>query len=54
MIHVSSHPLIADKIHQLRDLKLKATEFRSLIDQICSLLAYEATLHLPTKSVIKI
>ncbi|KAL9646727.1 hypothetical protein ABK040_001149 [Willaertia magna] len=45
----SNHPLIQDKLTQLRDKTTKASLFRKLISDICILLAYEATSKLPVK-----
>ena len=51
LLRISKHPLIADKISQLRDSTLRAADFRFLVDQLCSLLAYEVTLQLPLENV---
>ena len=51
LLRVSKHPLVADKISQLRDSTLRAADFRFLVDQLCSLLAYEVTLQLPLENV---
>jgi uracil phosphoribosyltransferase len=46
-LFVSSHPLIAHKLTILRDKNTNAKQFRELIFEISSLLAYEALYDLP-------
>jgi len=42
-IHVVDHPLVAHKLTSLRDEKTDSPTFRRLVDQLVTLLAYEAT-----------
>lgn len=50
MLHVSSHPLVADFVASLRDRETEPEEFRSLARKVISLLLYEATADLATVS----
>ena len=43
MLHVSSHPLVADTVARLRDRETEPEEFRNLARKVISLLLYEAT-----------
>ncbi|HVD01422.1 MAG TPA: uracil phosphoribosyltransferase [Candidatus Dormibacteraeota bacterium] len=49
MLHVSSHPLVADCMAGLRDTKTAPEEFRVLARKIITLLLYEATADLPVR-----
>ena len=40
---VADHPLIAHKLTALRDVHTESPVFRSLTDELVTLLAYEAT-----------
>jgi uracil phosphoribosyltransferase len=42
-IHVIEHPLVAHKLTNLRDENTDSPTFRRLVDQLVTLLAYEAT-----------
>ena len=42
-IHVIDHPLVAHKLTNLRDENTDSPTFRRLVDQLVTLLAYEAT-----------
>jgi len=44
-IHVVNHPLMLDKISQLRNKETGAPEFRQLIQQVSTILAVESTAH---------
>jgi uracil phosphoribosyltransferase len=46
---VADHPLIAQKLTMLRDERTPTPEFRRLADELVTLLAYEATRHLPVE-----
>jgi uracil phosphoribosyltransferase len=46
---VADHPLIAHKLTTLRDIRTPTPEFRRLADELVTLLAYEATRHLPVE-----
>jgi uracil phosphoribosyltransferase len=50
MLHVSSHPLVADCMAGLRDRSTDPEEFRILARKIITLLLYEATADLPVRS----
>jgi uracil phosphoribosyltransferase len=50
-VHISSHPLVAHKLTQLRSVDTKPKKFRELIREISMLLAYEATLDLHLHTV---
>ncbi len=50
-VHVSKHPLVTQKVTRLRDRNTESKEFRELIDEITTLLLYEATADLPTAPV---
>ena len=41
--HVVDHPLVAHKLTVLRDERTDSPTFRSLADELVTLLAYEAT-----------
>ena len=47
-LHVAEHPLIAQKLTALRDERTDSITFRSLTDELVTLLAYEATRGLRT------
>ena len=42
-VHIADHPLIAHKLTALRDRNTDSTTFRRLVDELVTLLAYEAT-----------
>ena len=42
-LHVSPHPLVREKLTRLRDERTPPTEFRQLVNQIATLVLYEAT-----------
>ncbi len=42
-LHVADHPLVAHKLTVLRDQQTKSPTFRLLVDELVTLLAYEAT-----------
>ena len=42
-LHVADHPLIAHKLTLLRDVGTRSSTFRQLVDELVTLLAYEAT-----------
>jgi uracil phosphoribosyltransferase len=47
----SAHPLVAHKLTQLRDLTTDFRRFRSIVDELAMILAYEATRDLPVRTV---
>ena len=48
-LHIIDHPLIQHKLTILRDKNTGTKEFRELVEEIATLLAYEATRDLPLK-----
>ena len=50
-IHVANHPLISHKLTVLRDEKTNSPTFRQLVEEIVTLLAYEATREVKTHPV---
>lgn len=44
-LHVADHPLIGHKVTVLRDKSTSSPTFRLLVDELVTLLAYEATRH---------
>ena len=50
-LHVADHPLIDHKLSVLRDEKTPSAVFRQLVDELVTLLAYEATREVRTEEV---
>jgi uracil phosphoribosyltransferase len=50
-IHVADHPLVAHKLAWLRDRSTDSPTFRQLVDELVTLLAYEATRDVRTAQV---
>ena len=50
-LHVADHPLIAHKLTVLRDKRTESPTFRLLVDELVTLLAYEATREVQTEQV---
>jgi uracil phosphoribosyltransferase len=50
-LHVADHPLVAHKLTVLRDETTASPTFRLLVDELVTLLAYEATRHVHVESV---
>ncbi|MBK5252315.1 MAG: uracil phosphoribosyltransferase [Peptostreptococcaceae bacterium] len=50
-VHVMNHPLIQHKLTYLRDINTGAKEFRELVKEMSTLIAYEATRDIPLKEV---
>lgn len=50
-IHVANHPLISQKLTALRDINTDSPTFRKLVDDLVTLLAYEATRGIRTHDV---
>ena len=48
---VADHPLVAHKLTALRDISTETPVFRSLTDELVTLLAYEATRHIKVERV---
>jgi len=51
-IHVADHPLITHKLTVLRDKNTPSPVFRQLVEELVTLLAYEATREVKTTEVI--
>ncbi|MBD8846813.1 uracil phosphoribosyltransferase [Priestia megaterium] len=50
-VYVFDHPLIQHKLTYIRDVKTGTKEFRELVDEVASLMAFEATRDLPLEDV---
>ena len=50
-VHVLDHPLLQHKLTILRDERTGVKEFREIVDEIASLMAYEVTRDLPVEDV---
>src|SRR6476469_8024381 len=50
-LHVADHPLVAHKLTVLRDEKTASPTFRLLVDELVTLLAYEATREVHVEAV---
>ncbi|WP_028045443.1 uracil phosphoribosyltransferase [Cellulomonas sp. URHE0023] len=50
-LHVADHPLVAHKLTVLRDVRTPSPTFRLLVDELVTLLAYEATRDVHTKPI---
>ena len=50
-VHVANHPLISHKLTVLRDERTDSPTFRRLVDELVTLLAYEATREVHTTTV---
>ena len=50
-VHVANHPLISHKLTILRDEKTDSPTFRQLVEELVTLLAYEATRDVRTTTV---
>ncbi len=51
MLHISSHPLVMEKIKILRDKRTTPDVFKKTMRDLSILLGYEATSELPTKEI---
>ena len=51
-VHVAKHPLIVHKLTILRDKKTNSPTFRHLVEELVTLLAYEATRGMKTTEVL--
>lgn len=49
--HVIDHPLIQHKLTHVRDINTGTKEFRELVDEIATLMAFEITRDLPLKEI---
>ncbi|MCX9193564.1 uracil phosphoribosyltransferase [Carbonactinospora thermoautotrophica] len=50
-IHIADHPLVAHKLTALRDERTDSPTFRRLVDELVTLLAYEATRDVRTEPI---
>jgi uracil phosphoribosyltransferase len=50
-VHVANHPLISHKLTVLRDERTDSPTFRRLVEELVTLLAYEATREVRTRTV---
>jgi len=50
-VHVFDHPLIQHKLTFIRDADTGTKEFRELVDEVATLMAYEITREMPLKEV---
>jgi uracil phosphoribosyltransferase len=50
-VYVFDHPLIQHKLTYIRDIKTGTKEFRELVDEVASLMAFEITRDLPLMEV---
>lgn len=50
-VHVFDHPLIQHKLTFIRDVNTGTKEFRELVDEVATLMAYEITRELPLQEV---
>lgn len=50
-VHIADHPLISHKLTVLRDERTDSPTFRRLVEELVTLLAYEATRDVRTKTV---
>lgn len=50
-VHVFDHPLIQHKLTYIRDVNTGTKEFRELVDEVATLMAYEITRELPLMEV---
>ncbi len=50
-VHVFDHPLIQHKLTYIRDINTGTKEFRELVDEVATLMAYEITRELPLQEV---
>lgn len=48
-VHVFDHPLIQHKLTYIRDVNTGTKEFRELVDEVATLMAYEITRDLPLR-----
>ncbi|MGJ7439765.1 uracil phosphoribosyltransferase [Aquipuribacter sp. MA13-6] len=50
-VHVADHPLVSHKLTTLRDVATDSPTFRRLVEELVTLLAYEATRDVATETV---
>ncbi|NLY55469.1 MAG: uracil phosphoribosyltransferase [Firmicutes bacterium] len=52
MLHIIDHPLIQHKLAFIRDKNTSSKEFRELVDEVATLMAYEVTRNMPLEDVV--
>ncbi len=52
MVHIIDHPLIQHKLAFIRDKNTSSKEFRELVDEVATLMAYEVTRNMPLEDVV--
>ncbi len=50
-VYVFDHPLIQHKLTYIRDVETGTKEFRELVDEVATLMAFEITRDLPLEEV---
>lgn len=50
-VHVFDHPLIQHKLTRIRDINTGSKEFRELVEEVSTLMAYEVTRDMPVREV---
>lgn len=50
-VYVFDHPLIQHKLAYIRDINTGTKEFRELVDEVASLMAFEITRDMPLEEV---
>jgi len=50
-LHIIDHPLAVDKVSLLRSKDTGNKEFRELIEEVATMICYEATRHIPLKDI---
>ncbi|HEY4551609.1 MAG TPA: uracil phosphoribosyltransferase [Bacillaceae bacterium] len=51
-VHVFDHPLIQHKLTYIRDKNTGTKEFRELVDEVATLMAYEITRDMPLQEIV--
>ena len=51
-VHILDHPLIRHKVAIIRDKATTTKQFREVIEEIATLMAYEAFKDVPTKKIL--
>ena len=51
MVHVLDHPLLQHKLSILRDESTGVKDFREIVNEVATLMCYEATRDLPLQDV---
>lgn len=50
-VHILDHPLIRHKVAHLRDVRTNTKDFREIITEVATLMAYESFKDVPTETV---